>query len=113
MLKPKKFSIGTILIIVWLAINAVFMALEVTVLGDAADLNNSIILVISVASIAGLALAGKYGTALTTFTVVYAFSFNAFNLIYFDLTTLNAVSALLHAVAAAFLFATLIKNKAT
>jgi hypothetical protein len=109
-LKTKKISAGTIAIMVWLAINAVFMALEVTVFNDAADPNNSILLVLSIASIAGLVFAGKYGMVLTTFTVIYAFSFNSFNLLYFGISQLNLVSALVNALATVFLFSTLIKR---
>jgi hypothetical protein len=42
-----------------MAINLFLMVLEVTVLNDAADLNNSIELVLWTASIAGLALMNK------------------------------------------------------
>jgi hypothetical protein len=86
------------------------MALEVTIFNDAADPNNSILLVLSIASIGGLVFAGKYGLALTTFTVIYAFSFNAFNLLYFGVSQLNLVSALVNALATVFLFSTLIKS---
>lgn len=108
--KIKKISAGTMAIIVWLAINAVFMALEITVFNDSADPNNSILLVLSIASIVGLIFAGKYGLSLTTFTVIYAFSFNAFNLLYFGVSQLNLVSALINALATVFLFSILIKR---
>jgi phosphatidylglycerophosphatase A len=66
--------------------------------------------VLSVASIAGLVLAGKYGVALTTFTVIYAFSFNAFNLLYFGVSELNLVSAVVNALATVYLFSILLKK---
>jgi hypothetical protein len=78
-----KRTPATYTLAIWMIINAVFMALEVTVFNDAADLNNSILLVLWVASTAGLLLMKKYGAAIATFTLVYAFSFNAFNVIYF------------------------------
>ena len=109
-IKPRRFSAGTIAVAIWLAINAVFMALEVTILNDVADFNNSILLILSIASLVGLFVVRKYGIALTTFTVIYAFSFNAFNLIYFGSSMLNGTSALINAVAATFLFATLMKS---
>ncbi len=80
--KPKRTP-AVYAIVVWMVINAVFMALEVTVFNDATDLNNSILLVLWVASTAGLLLMKKYGAAIATFTLIYAFSFNAFNVIYF------------------------------
>jgi hypothetical protein len=109
-IKTRKIGSGIIAIMVWLAINAVFMALEVTVFNDAADPNNSILLVLSIASIIGLVFAGKYGVALTTFTLTYAFSFNAFNLLYFGVSQLNIVSVLVNALGIVFLFSALLKK---
>lgn len=43
-----------------MVINAVFMALEVTVFNDVADLNNSILLILWVLSTAGLLLMKKW-----------------------------------------------------
>jgi hypothetical protein len=109
-IKTQKLPIGIIAIMVWLAINTVFMALEVTVFNDAADPNNTILLVLSVASIVSLVLAGKYGVAVTIFTVIYAFSFNAFNLLYFGFSQLNIVSVVINGLATVFLFANLLKK---
>ncbi len=98
-------------VLAWMVINAVFMALEVTVLNDAADLNNSILLILWLASIAGLLLMKKAGAAIATFTVIYAFAFNTFNVIYFQLYTINGPSAIINAVAAIYLFWTIFQNK--
>ncbi len=109
-LKPKKFSIGILAILIWLAINAIFMVLELTVFNDAADPNNTIILVLSVASIASLLLSTKYGIAITTFSVIYAFSFNAFNLLYFGTSVLNIISATINGVITVFLMVSLLRK---
>ncbi len=103
----------------WMIINAVFMALEVTIFNDAADLNNSILLILWIASIAGLVLARKWSFALAAFTLIYAFSFNAFNIIYFSADLpfaallINAISAVINAVAFIYLFATIMQNHTT
>ena len=76
---PAIFAILT-----WMAINVIFFALEVTILDDAADLNNPISLIFWVLSIVGLVSMTKVGVAFVTFAVTYAFSFNAFNVIYFS-----------------------------
>ena len=98
--------------VVWMIINAVFMALEVTVFNDASDLNNSILLILWVLSIAGLIFLKKYGAAIATFTLIYAFSFNAFNLIYFgaSIALLNGVSAIINATAAFYMLFSLAQN---
>jgi hypothetical protein len=95
-----------------MAINAVFMALEVTIFQDAVDLNNWILLALWVLSIAGLMLERKWGAALVTFTFIYAFSFNAFNCIYFPpVRVLNGASALINAVAIVYMFQSIFANK--
>ncbi len=114
-----KRTSAIIAILAWMTINAVFMALEVTILNDAADLNNSILLILWIASIAGLVLARKWGLTLATFTLIYAFSFNAFNIIYFSADLpfaallINAVSAVINAVAFIYLLATIMQNHIT
>lgn len=92
-------------IVVWMVINVVFMLLELTFFKDAADLNNSILLILWVVSIAGLLFMKRYGLAVAAFAVIYAFSFNAFNLIYFGLSiaVLNGTSAIINAAAAIYL----------
>ncbi len=92
-------------IIAWMAINVAFMALELTVFNDAADPNNSILLVLWVLSIVGLLSARRFGAAVAIFTLVYAFAFNAFNLLYFgpSIALLNGVSAVVNAVAIVYM----------
>jgi hypothetical protein len=108
--KPKRTP-AVYAIALWMVINAVFMALEVTVFNDATDLNNSILLVLWVAATAGLLLMKKYGAAIATFTLIYAFSFNAFNVIYFSLYVLNVPSATINFVAAVYMFISIFQNK--
>jgi hypothetical protein len=43
--KPKR-ALATYAIVVWMVINVVFMALELTVFNDAADPNNAILLIL-------------------------------------------------------------------
>jgi hypothetical protein len=99
-----------------MAINAVFFALEVTLFNDAADLNNSILLILWIASMASLLNTRKTGYAMSIFTLIYAFAFNAFNLLYFSAELplaallINATSAILNAVAFIYLFKLLIQN---
>jgi len=76
--KPNK-SPAIYAILAWMIINAIFFLLELTVFNDAADLNNSILLILWALSVVGLSLMRKWGAALATFTLTYAFSFNAFN----------------------------------
>jgi hypothetical protein len=111
-IKPKRTP-AVYALVTWMVINAVFMALEVTVFNDAADLNNSILLVLWAASTVGMLLMKKYGAAFATFTLIYAFSFNAFNAIYFGLYLLNVPSAIINAVAAVYMFISIFKNKFT
>ncbi len=112
MAEPKtKTSPGIFAVVAWMAVNVIFFGLEVTVLNDAADLNNSILLVLMLASIGSLFIVRKYGVAITAFVLTYAFSFNAFNLIYFDFSVLNTVSALLNIASVAFLFSLMLKKQ--
>ncbi len=77
--KTLRKSPAIYAILLWMVINAIFMLLEVSALNDSADPNNSILLVLWVASIAGLVLMRKVGAAVATFTLIYAFAFNTFN----------------------------------
>jgi hypothetical protein len=52
------------------------MTLELMVFKDAADLNNSILLILWITSIIGFSSMRKIGAAITLFTLIYAFSFN-------------------------------------
>ncbi len=114
--KPKRQP-AVYLIAVWLLINAVFYAMEVTFLNDAADLNNSILLILSLVSTGALLLMRQYGRSIAVFALIYAFCFNAFNLIYFYSTLpegallINGVSALINAIAFTYLLHALTKNK--
>jgi hypothetical protein len=92
-------------IVVWMVINVVFMALELTVFNDAADLNNSILLILWLVSIVSLTFTKKYGAAVAVFVLVYAFSFNAFNIIYFgsSIAIINGISAIINFAAAIYL----------
>jgi hypothetical protein len=103
--KKLKGASATYAIVVWMLINVVFMALELTVFNDAADPNNSILLVLWVVSAASLLFIRKYGVAIAVFTLIYAFSFNAFNLLYFGLTIalINGISAIINLAAAIYL----------
>jgi hypothetical protein len=99
-------------ILAWIIINTIFMVLELTVFNDAADLNNSILLILWVSSIVGLLLMRKWGTALVTFALSYTFSFNAFNVIYFPNTSLlNGISAIVNAFAIGYMFKSIFANK--
>jgi len=110
-MKPKRTSV-TFAIVAWMLVNAVFMALELTVFNDAADLNNSILLILWIISIAGLMSMRKIGAAITLFTLIYAFSFNAFNVIYYpEVIVLNGTSAIINAVAIVYMFTSIFQNK--
>ncbi len=93
--------------------NAIFMALEVTVLNDVADLNNSVLLVLWIISIVGLATMRKAGAAFATFSLTYAFAFNAFNVIYFHptATLLKGTSAIINGIAMACMFRSILQNR--
>ena len=100
-------------IVAWMVINVVFMALELTVFNDSADPNNSILLILWAVSIASLLFMKKYGVAIATFALIYAFSFNAFNLIYFgfSIALLNGISAVINAAAAIYLLVSLVRKQ--
>ena len=53
----------------------------------------------------------KMGAALATFTLIYAFSFNAFNVIYFAAYVLNGTSAIINAAATIYMFVSIFQNK--
>ena len=99
-------------ILALLSVFATFMILELTLFGDTADLNNSIILALSISSIIGLITMRKAGAAWATFSLTYIFSFNAFNVIYFPNTAiLNGVSAILSAIGVVYMFKTIFSNR--
>lgn len=99
-------------VLAWMVINAVFMVLELTVFNDAADLNNSILLVLWVLSIGGLSLMRKLGAAVATFSLTYAFSFNAFNMIYFpEARLLNGTSLIINGIAIVYIFRSIFGNR--
>jgi hypothetical protein len=102
---------GTYAILAWMIINAVFMILELTIFNDAADLNNSILLVLWVSSIIGLVSMRRLGAALATFSLTYAFCFNAFNVIYYSVYLLNGTSAIINAIAIIYMFRSIFDNK--
>jgi hypothetical protein len=58
-------TIIAIIVLVWMAINAVFFALEAPLFNDAADLNNSILLILWIASMASLLITRKTGYAIS------------------------------------------------
>jgi len=99
-------------IVAWMIINIVFMTLELTVFNDAADPNNSILLILWIISTVSLLLLKKYGFAIAVFTVIYAFSFNAFNLLYFGLSIalLNGLSVIINFVIAIYMLAILARR---
>jgi hypothetical protein len=109
--KHKK-PVSIYAILAWIVINTIFMVLELTAFNDAADLNNSILLIFWISSIAGLLSMRKWGAAFGTFVLIYAFSFNAFNVIYFpDTSLLNGVSAIVNAIATFYMFRSILANK--
>jgi hypothetical protein len=107
-IRPRRAP-ATYAIVAWMIINIVFMTLELTVFNDAADPNNSILLILWIVSTASLLFLKKYGLAIAVFTLIYAFSFNNFNLLYFGLsiTLLNGISAIVNLAAAIYLLAIL------
>lgn len=109
----RKMTPAIYAIIAWMIINVVFMALELTAFNDAADLNNSILLILWIVSITSLFFMKRYGISVATFTLIYAFSFNAFNLIYFGLTIalLNGISAIINATAAIYLLINMVRDR--
>jgi hypothetical protein len=108
--KTTEKSVAIYAVLVWMIVNVVFYALELTVFNDAADLNNSIMLLLWVVSTFGLVLMKKWGAALAAFTLTYAFAFNVFNVIYYQIYLLNGISATINAVAVAYLFKTMFEK---
>ncbi len=110
--KPRR-SPAIYAILVWMAFNVVFMILEVTAFGDAADLNDWIIMILMAVSIVGLFGMKRFGAAFAAFSLTYAFSFNAFNVIYFYpfSTVLNGSSAVINAVAIVYVFKSILGNR--
>jgi hypothetical protein len=106
--QTTKTSPAIIAVTVWMAINAAFFALMLT--SDAMDANNSIVLVLMIISIITLLRSSKIGYGIAVFTLIYAFTFNAFNLTYFaeylpfTALIINALSAILNATAFIYLF---------
>lgn len=93
-------------------INVFFFALEITVFNDAADLNNSILLILFILSTIGLLSMRKAGAALALFTLIYTFSFNAFNVIYFpEVRLLNGISAIVNVAAIVYMFISIFQSK--
>lgn len=99
-------------ILAWIAINAMFFILELTVLGDYVHLNSSTELILWVISFASLFLMKKWGAALVTFTLTYSFAFNTFNFIYFStMRLLNGTSAIINAIAIVYMFKSIFENR--
>ncbi len=109
----SKRSLAIYAVIAWMIVNAVFFLLEVTAIGDYIDLNNSIEFVLFTLSIAGLLSMRKWGATLATFTLVYTFAFNTFNVIYYQIYLLNGTSAILNAAAALYMFRSTFANMFT
>jgi hypothetical protein len=65
-----------------------------------------------IVSIGGLLFIKKYGAAIATFTLIYAFSFNAFNLIYYGapIALLNGLSAIINGAAVVYMLFSLVQN---
>jgi hypothetical protein len=112
MLAQSKRTPTIYAIAAWMIINVIFFGLEITVLNDAADLNNSILFVLFILSTIGLLSMKKAGAALTLFTLIYAFSFNSFNVIYFpDVRLLNGISAIVNLAAIVYMFINIFQSK--
>ena len=110
--KPsQKIPAAIYLVIVWAAINALFMVLELTVFGDSADLNNSIELILWIATVAGLVTMRKWGAAIATFTFSYTLSTSMGNVIYYSLWEINGPRVLLNAVIIIYLYRAISANK--
>ncbi len=102
--KPKR-SPAIYAILSWMIVNVGFYALELTVFNDAADLNNSVTLILMILSTVGLASMRRAGAFFATFSLSYSFAFNAFNVIYFsEVRLLNGVSAVTNAVAIVYMY---------
>ena len=107
----NKRPVGIYAVLAWMIFNAVFYALELTIFNDAADLNNSIMLVLRVFSVIGLISVRKIGAALATSTLIYALAFNTFNVIYYSIYLLNGTSAIINLIAAIYMFRIIFANK--
>jgi len=94
-----------------MAVNVVLMILELTVFGDAADLNNSLDLILWVASIADLASMRKCGAALPIFTLTYTLSTSMNNIIYYSLWAINGPRVVINAIAILYLFKSIFADK--
>jgi hypothetical protein len=121
MLSNSKVSrpLGIYLILVWMAVNAFLMVIEVTVANDAADLNNSIELVLWIVSIAGLVMMKKWGAALTTLTLSYTIGISTQNVLtaYYlhnfndTYPYVNAFRVIMNLIAVVYMFRTIFANK--
>ena len=112
MLAQSKRTPTIYAIAAWMIINVIFFGLEITVLNDAADLNNSILFVLFILSTIGLLSMKKAGAALTLFTLIYAFSFNSFNVLYFpEVRLLNGISAIVNLAAIVYMFISIFQSK--
>jgi hypothetical protein len=107
----QKRPIAIYLILAWMSVNGVFMVLELTVFGDATDLNNSLELILWVVSIAGLASTRKWGVALPAFTLTYTLSTSMNNIIYYSLWTINGPRVVINAIAIVYLFKSIFAGK--
>ena len=109
--KPEKPS-ATFAVAAWMLANTVFMALELAVFNDATDLNNSILLILWMTSIIGMISMRKIGATITLFTLIYVFSFNAFNAIYYsEVIVLNGASVTINAVVTVYMFSIIFQDK--
>jgi hypothetical protein len=112
MLASSKRTPTIYAIAAWMIINVIFFGLEITILNDAADLNNSILFVLFILSTIGLLSMKKAGAALTLFTLIYAFSFNSFNVLYFpEVRLLNGISAIVNLAAIVYMFISIFQSK--
>ncbi len=107
----NKRPLGIYAVLAWMIFNAIFYALELTIFNDAADLNNSIMLVLWVLSITGLISMRKIGAAIATSTLIYALAFNTFNVIYYSVYLLNGASLIINIIAAIYMFRIIFANK--
>jgi hypothetical protein len=106
-----KRTLGIYAVLAWMIFNVIFYSLELTILNDSADLNNSIMLVLWIISIIGILSMRKLGATLATSTLIYAASFNTFNVIYYQLYLVNGTSAIINIIAAGYLFKIIFANK--
>ena len=110
-IKPKRL-LSVLAIMCWMTVNILFMVLELTAFSDASVLNNSILLILWLSSLGALLLMRKWGAAFAISVLIYAFSFNAFNIIYFPETAiLNGFSGIINAVAVIVMFRGIFENK--